>query len=85
MNTQDQSAQGGGTIQRWIDRYHADHNHPLNHLTHFIGIPAIVVSLVVVFFNWKWGLGPAGRTRRREGGEKQLDQSSTTASEVAAS
>lgn len=44
-------------IQRWIDRYRADHNHPLNHLTHFIGIPAIVASLVVVFFDWQWGVG----------------------------
>ena len=46
-----------GPLQRWIDRYHADHNHPLNHATHVIGIPAIVASLVVFFFEWRWGLG----------------------------
>ncbi len=46
-----------GAVQRWIDRYHADHKHPMNHATHIIGIPAIVASLVVVFFNWQWGLG----------------------------
>ena len=57
MNTQDQPSASGGAVNRWIDRYRADHNHPLNHLTHFIGIPALVASLVVVFFDWKWGLG----------------------------
>ena len=46
-----------GPLQRWIDRYHADHTHPLNHLTHVIGIPAIVASLIVFFFDWRWGLG----------------------------
>ena len=46
-----------GAVQRWIGRYQADHKHPLNHATHIIGIPAIVASLVVVFFNWQWGLG----------------------------
>ncbi|MGE4620305.1 MAG: DUF962 domain-containing protein [Planctomycetota bacterium] len=53
-NSPDQS---NGAVQRWIDRYQADHTHPLNHATHFIGIPAIIVSLVVVFFNWQWGIG----------------------------
>ena len=57
MTVQDQPSESGGSVNRWIDRYRADHNHPLNHLTHFIGIPAIVVSLVVVFFDWKWGVG----------------------------
>ena len=28
----------------------------MNQFTHAIGIPMIVVSLVVVFFNWKLGL-----------------------------
>ncbi len=44
-------------VQRWIDRYHADHKHPLNHATHVIGIPAIVISLIVVFIDWRWGVG----------------------------
>jgi uncharacterized membrane protein YGL010W len=52
-----ESAAEAGAVQRWIDRYHADHKHPLNHATHIVGIPAIIVSLVVVFFDWKWGLG----------------------------
>ncbi|HIA27160.1 MAG: DUF962 domain-containing protein [Bacillota bacterium] len=51
------SPEDSGSVGSWIDRYRADHNHPLNHLTHFIGIPAIVASLVVVFFNWQWGVG----------------------------
>ena len=46
-----------GPVQNWIDRYHADHNHPLNDATHFIGIPAIVISLFVFFIDWRWGVG----------------------------
>lgn len=41
----------------FIDEYKAKHQHPMNKLTHSIGIPMIVVSLVVVFFNWKIGVG----------------------------
>lgn len=41
----------------FLERYQADHTHPINHLTHAIGIPMIVVSLGVLFFNWKWGVG----------------------------
>ncbi|OUU25891.1 MAG: hypothetical protein CBC13_01395 [Planctomycetia bacterium TMED53] len=51
------SVSKAGPVQSWIDRYHADHKHPLNHATHVIGIPAIVASLVVVFFDWRWGVG----------------------------
>lgn len=41
----------------FIEEYKAKHQHPINKLTHSIGIPMIVVSLVVVFFNWKVGVG----------------------------
>ena len=40
----------------FIENYKAKHQHPLNRLTHNIGIPMIVVSLVLVFFNWRWAL-----------------------------
>lgn len=41
----------------FLERYKEDHTHPINHVTHAIGIPMIVVSVVVFFFNWKWGAG----------------------------
>ncbi|MDD5543401.1 MAG: DUF962 domain-containing protein [Acidobacteriia bacterium] len=40
----------------FMENYKAKHQHPLNRLTHYIGIPMIVVSLVYVFFNWRIGL-----------------------------
>lgn len=42
--------------ESFIESYKAKHQHPLNRLTHNIGIPLIVVSLVVVFFSWKLAL-----------------------------
>lgn len=41
----------------FLERYHREHRHPLNRLTHYIGIPMIVVSLGVIFWDWRWGLG----------------------------
>jgi len=41
----------------FMEQYKAKHQHPLNRLTHSIGIPMIVLSLPVVFFSWRWGLG----------------------------
>ena len=40
----------------FIEEYKAKHRHPLNKLTHSIGIPAIVVSLPLFFFSWRWAL-----------------------------
>ena len=40
----------------FVEEYKAKHQHPINKLTHTIGIPMIVISLIVVFFNWKLGL-----------------------------
>jgi uncharacterized membrane protein YGL010W len=40
----------------FMENYRAKHQHPLNRLTHYIGIPLIVVSLVYLFFNWKVGV-----------------------------
>ncbi|MDX6693787.1 MAG: hypothetical protein QOF02_1390 [Blastocatellia bacterium] len=40
----------------FMDNYKAKHRHPLNRLTHNIGIPLIVLSLPLFFFNWRWAL-----------------------------
>ena len=42
--------------ESFIENYKAKHTHPLNKLTHSIGIPMIVVSLPLFFFNWRWAL-----------------------------
>lgn len=41
----------------FLSNYKAKHQHPLNRLTHSIGIPMIVVSLPLFFFSWRWALG----------------------------
>lgn len=41
----------------FLEKYRRDHTHPMNKATHAIGIPMIVVSLGVVFVNWKMGVG----------------------------
>ena len=40
----------------FMENYKEKHQHPLNKLCHSIGIPMIVVSLPLFFFNWKWAL-----------------------------
>ncbi len=40
----------------FIENYKAKHQHPLNKLAHSVGIPLILLSLPVVFFNWRWAL-----------------------------
>jgi uncharacterized membrane protein YGL010W len=42
--------------QDFLANYKAKHQHRLNRLTHSIGIPMIVVSLPLFFFNWRWAL-----------------------------
>jgi uncharacterized membrane protein YGL010W len=42
--------------ESFIENYKAKHQHPFNKLTHTIGIPMIVVSLPLFFFNWHWAL-----------------------------
>ena len=41
----------------FLENYRAKHQHPLNHLTHAIGIPLIIISLPLLPFNWHWALG----------------------------
>jgi uncharacterized membrane protein YGL010W len=40
----------------FTENYKEKHRHPLNKLSHSIGIPMIVLSLPLFFFNWKWAL-----------------------------
>lgn len=40
----------------FMEDYKAKHKHPLNRLTHSIGIPLIVVSLPLLFFSWRLAL-----------------------------
>ena len=42
--------------ESFIDNYKAKHCHPLNKLSHTIGIPLIVISLPLFFFNRRWAL-----------------------------
>jgi len=39
-----------------ITNYKSKHQHPLNRLSHSIGIPLIVLALPVFFINWRWAL-----------------------------
>ena len=39
-----------------IENYKAKHRHPLNRLSHMIGIPMIAVSVPLFFVNWRWAL-----------------------------
>ncbi|HEV7700957.1 MAG TPA: DUF962 domain-containing protein [Pyrinomonadaceae bacterium] len=54
---------GGRSWDEWIDEYSESHQHPINKLTHTIGIPLIVISLVLVipsffvFGLWRIALG----------------------------
>lgn len=38
-------------VQKMLDEYKRDHTHPINKATHMIGIPMIILSLGLMFFN----------------------------------
>ena len=40
-----------------VNNYKSKHQHPLNKLSHMIGIPLITISVPLVFFRWRWALG----------------------------
>lgn len=40
-----------------LSTYKSKHRHPLNRLTHTVGIPLIVLSLPLFLFSWRWALG----------------------------
>jgi uncharacterized membrane protein YGL010W len=42
--------------ESFLDNYKAKHRHPLNKLCHSVGIPMIVLSLPLFFFDWRWAL-----------------------------
>ena len=39
---------GGKTWDEWIDEYSKSHEHPMNRLTHKIGIPMIALSILLI-------------------------------------
>ena len=41
----------------FVENYKARHRHPLNRLSHTVGIPLIVISLPLFFLSWRWALG----------------------------
>ena len=46
----------GGDLSAY-EVYHLKHQHPLNRLTHFIGIPTIALSIAYPLFAWfAWGV-----------------------------
>jgi uncharacterized membrane protein YGL010W len=40
----------------FVDNYKSRHRHPLNRLSHSIGMPMIVLSLPLFFLSWRWAL-----------------------------
>ncbi|REE80208.1 hypothetical protein A8990_12157 [Paenibacillus taihuensis] len=40
----------------FLQKYKEDHQHPMNKLTHTIGIPMIVISIPVLIFSWQWAI-----------------------------
>ena len=49
---------GGRSWDEWIEEYSHSHEHPVNRLTHSIGIPMIALSLLLIipsfFVRWLW-------------------------------
>jgi uncharacterized membrane protein YGL010W len=39
-----------------LSNYKSKHQHPINRLTHTIGIPLILISLPLFIWNWRWAL-----------------------------
>lgn len=40
----------------FVDNYKSKHRHPLNKLSHSVGMPMIVVAVPLFFFSWRWAL-----------------------------
>lgn len=43
-------------FRQMLEKYHQDHQHPINKATHYIGIPMIIISIGVLFWNLKLGI-----------------------------
>ena len=41
----------------FLETYREKHQHPVNRLLHSVGIPMIVISLPLFFWDWRWALG----------------------------
>lgn len=41
----------------FLENYQRSHTHPVNRALHSVGIPMIVVSLPLFFWDWRIGLG----------------------------
>jgi uncharacterized membrane protein YGL010W len=50
-------SQGSESPKSFLETYRAKHQHPVNRVLHTVGIPMIVISLGVVFWDWRWGAG----------------------------
>ena len=44
-------------MDKLLEEYKKCHTHPINHLTHVIGIPLIVLSLPILIISYRWSLG----------------------------
>ena len=43
--------------ERLLSDYRMDHRNVVNKVFHFLGIPLIVVSLLIIAIDWRWSLG----------------------------
>ncbi len=41
----------------FVEVYREKHQHPINRALHSVGIPLIVISLPLFFWDWRWALG----------------------------
>ena len=44
-------------LDDYLNKYKADHQHPVNKATHMVGIPLIILSLPLMFFAPPIGIG----------------------------
>jgi len=40
----------------FLENYNQTHQNPINRLFHIFGIPLIIISLPLFFWNWRWAL-----------------------------
>lgn len=44
-------------LERMLRQYRADHRHPINRATHWVGIPCLLVAVPLLWLRPWWGLG----------------------------
>ncbi len=44
-------------MKDYLAQYEQSHQNPTNQKCHAIGIPLILISLPLFFFDWRWALG----------------------------